>query len=61
MTANPNVLDDVRSLSDAGDGVILVTVQYNFRPGFAGFAIGQMEMQEKAFTRGRKSSVVNRV
>jgi Flp pilus assembly protein TadG len=60
MTADPNVLDDVTSLAEAGNGVVVVVVKYLFKPVFAGFVIHDIPMEETAFARGRRSAVVNR-
>ncbi|MCC7304797.1 MAG: pilus assembly protein [Alphaproteobacteria bacterium] len=59
MSPNPDVLDSVASLAEAGNGVVVVTVQYLFEPIFSGFVTGEIPMQEISFTRGRKSAVVN--
>ncbi len=59
MTANPDVLEDVVSLAEAGNGVVAVSVQYLFEPIFVGFIVNEMTMQEVAFSRGRQSAVVS--
>ncbi len=59
MAPNPDVLNDVAALAEAGSGVVVVAVQYLFEPVFAGFVVDQIPMQEIAFARGRKSAVVN--
>ncbi len=61
MTALTDVLTRVESLAEPNSGVMVVAVQYTFEPVFAGFVVGDIHMQEISFTRGRKSSVVNRV
>jgi Flp pilus assembly protein TadG len=61
MTAVPNILNTVTSLEEPNSGVVIVTVQYKFQPVFANFILGDVEMQEQSFTRGRKSPVVNKV
>ncbi len=66
MAPNANVLADVAPLAEAGSGVMVVTIQYEYDPlflGFSmgGFSIGFIPMEEKAFSRGRKSAVVGRV
>ena len=58
ITANANVLTDVASLAEPNGGVVVVTVEYDFEPVFAGFVIDQISMRETAFSRGRKSAVV---
>lgn len=58
MNPMANILDDVMSLAEAGNGVVVVGVEYEFEPVFAGFIVNQIPMQERAFVRGRKSAVV---
>ena len=60
MPATPDILDRVASLAVPNEGVMVVVVDYTFRPLFSGFVIGDISMQEIAFTRGRKSAVVTR-
>lgn len=60
MSPVADVLTNVASLAEAGNGVVVVTVEYLFEPIFAGFIVDEMPMQETAFTRGRRSAVVNR-
>ncbi len=65
MTASANILDTVVPLAEAGNGVVVVTIQYQYNPLFAGFSMGEFSindtpMQERAFARGRKSAVVSR-
>lgn len=55
-----NVLSSLDGLAVPGEGVVVVTSNYNFEPVFAGFLINQVEMQEVAFARGRLSAVVCR-
>ncbi len=59
MNANASVLDDVMSLAEAGNGVVVVTVRYLFEPVFSGFVVNEIPMEEVAFARGRRSAVVN--
>lgn len=58
MTAISDVLERVASLAEAGDGVLVVTVEYEFEPLFAGFVIDNIPMQEIAFARGRTGAVI---
>lgn len=60
MTPLPDVLTRVVDLAEAGNGVMVVAVEYEFEPIFAGFVIDAIPMQEIAFSRGRKSAVVER-
>lgn len=59
MSANGNVLSQVEALAEANNGVVVVTTQYTFTPVFSGFILGDIEMREIAFARGRRSAVVN--
>jgi Flp pilus assembly protein TadG len=60
MTPDPDVLDRVDALASANNGVMVVNIEYTFVPFFAHFITGDITMQEIAFTRGRKSAVVQR-
>lgn len=60
MTPLADVLTRVESLAEAGEGVMVVAVEYEFEPFFAGFVVDKIYMQEIAFSRGRKSAVVER-
>ena len=59
MTPMVDVLDRVESMAEENNGVVVVSVKYNFEPLFAGFVVNEIPMQEIAFARGRKSAVVN--
>ncbi len=58
MSPMADVLADVQSLAEAGEGVLVVGVRYEFQPIFAGFLVDAIPMHERAFARGRKSPVV---
>lgn len=60
MTRNPNVIESITPLSAPGEGVLVVTVRYDFEPAFAGFLFDTIPMQEMAFVRGRLTSSVSR-
>jgi Flp pilus assembly protein TadG len=60
MAPMANILSDVASMAEAGNGVLVVGVEYSFEPVFAGFIVDDIIMQERAFARGRKSPVVTR-
>lgn len=49
---------DTTDLGGPGEGVVMVRVLYTYTPFFTGFVIGEIEMQEVAYLRGRKSAVV---
>jgi Flp pilus assembly protein TadG len=59
MSENANVFTDVAALAEENSGVVEVTVRYLFEPVFSGFVVGDIQMVEKAFARGRRSAVVN--
>ena len=58
MAPISDVLTRVASLAEAGDGVLVVVVEYEFEPLFAGFVIDNIPMQEIAFARGRTGAVI---
>ena len=58
MTPVSDVLSDVVPLAEAGSGVLVVAVEYQFEPLFGNFVIDAIPMQEIAFARGRRSPVV---
>lgn len=59
ISENTNILNDVASLAEAGSGVVVVAVEYEYRPVFGNFVVGDIPMREVAFARGRKSAVVS--
>ncbi len=56
----PDVLSAVDDLANPDDGVVMVSVAYEYNPVFSGFAVGQIQMNEVAFSRGRRTSVIAR-
>ena len=60
MTEPPEaqIIERVLPLAAAGSGVVMVVSEYLYEPIFAGFVVKQIAMQEVAFARGRRSSVV---
>jgi len=55
---NDIAVESSSALGGPGDGVVIVTAVYNYRPYFANFVIDEINMQEVAFLRGRRSSTV---
>ena len=47
-------------LGTKGEGVMMVTVLYDYKPTFGSMVIDAFRMREVAFARGRRSSVVAR-
>lgn len=60
MSALDNVIERVTPMAEPGEGIMVVAVEYGYKPVFSGFAVGAIDMQEVAFARGRKSAVVSR-
>lgn len=58
MTQNINIPDDASGLGINGEGVVAVTVTYDYRPFFTQSIIGAFNMSETAYMRGRRSSFV---
>ncbi|MGN7439168.1 MAG: TadE/TadG family type IV pilus assembly protein [Alcanivorax sp.] len=56
-----NPLSDVSAVQSANEGVVMVSVAYNYEPLFAGFVMTAFGMEERAFSRGRSTPVVLRV
>lgn len=48
----------VEPIAEAGSGVVMVVANYKYEPIFSDFVIGDINMQEIAFARGRRSAVV---
>ncbi len=55
-----DVLTRVEDLAEAGEGVLVVSVEYNFEPVFAGFIVDAILMREIAFSRGRQGAVIEK-
>ncbi len=60
MDPNPDVLVDSIGLGYENEGVLAVTVRYTYTPYFSNFVVGQIEMQEVSYARGRKGNFVTR-
>ncbi len=60
MTPVANPLGSVSALAAPEEGVIMVSVVYEYAPLISGFAIDVISMRETAFSRGRSKSVVTR-
>lgn len=61
MVPLADVLTRVSSMSEPGNGVVVVAVNYDFQPLFSRLISDVILMQEIAFSRGRKSPVVTRI
>lgn len=63
MTPVADAISRVDALQEADEGVLMVVVKYQYNPLFAGFIMNGftstvVDMQEVAFSRGRRSPVV---
>lgn len=58
MSANHEALESVDGVFDEGEGLVIVTVVYQYTPQFARIFSGDIALTEVAFTRGRRSSTV---
>lgn len=55
---NDDAVDSTEGLGPAGDGLIIVTTTYAFKPFFSHFVVDNIDMKEVAFLHGRKSATV---
>lgn len=55
-----NVLDRAVGLGVDGDGALAVAVTYVYRPFFGRMVIGEIQMEEMTYARGRRTAVVAR-
>jgi hypothetical protein len=60
MTPIADPLGRVDSLAAPEEGVVIVSVVYNYEPLISGFAIDAIGMLETAFSRGRSKAVITR-
>lgn len=60
MTPNADVIQRATGLGVQGEGVMIVTTRYVYRPVFSSVVTDDVVMQEVAVTRGRRSSFVAR-
>lgn len=60
MTGVADPFSAVEALETADEGVVMVSVHYEYEPRFAGFLVSAIDMNEVAFSRGRSTPVVVR-
>lgn len=60
MDPNDNAENLAIGLGVEGEGVLVVTTQYDYTPPFTGTMTEEFTMQEVAVTRGRRSSYISR-
>lgn len=58
MDENDEAVESTVGLGVEGEGLIVVTTTYQFRPYFANFVVDEINMNEVAFLRGRRSATV---
>ncbi len=58
MEANSNALENINGMGEPGDGMVVVTVEYTYKPLFAKHFTSDYNMVEVAYTRGRRSPTV---
>ncbi len=58
MSPNDSAVDSTVGLAPEGEGMIIVTVKYNYTPFFSAVLTDELEFTEVAFTRGRRSPTV---
>lgn len=61
MEANANVLQGSAGLGAQNEGVVAVTVTYNYEPFFAGSITDDISMSEESYVRGRKGLFISKV
>lgn len=60
LSPDPDAADRTYGLGTKGEGVMMVTVVYDYEPTFGNMVIKKFRLRETAFARGRRSSVVTR-
>lgn len=60
MTPIADPIGAVAALQAPDEGLVMVAVEFEYEPIFAGHIISTFDMQEVAFSRGRRSPVVNK-
>ena len=57
--SSADALASSKGLGSSGEGAIVVTMIYDYKPTFGSGVITAFRMQERAFARGRRSPLVN--
>lgn len=58
MVENDIAVDSTSGFAEEGEGLVVVTVEYEYTPFFSHFVVDQINMREVAFLRGRKSATI---
>jgi hypothetical protein len=59
ITTTQAMLDSTVPLAAPGEGLVVVTIDYDYEPVFATYLMDMINMREVAFARGRRSPVVS--
>lgn len=59
MAPNTEVLTKAEGLGDQNEGIIAVTVRYEYHPLFTHYFAGTYTMEEEAYARGRKGGFIS--
>ena len=55
---NDAAVDSTEGLGGPGEGVLIVTAVYKYKPYFSHFVVSEINMEEVAFLRGRRSATI---
>ncbi len=55
---NDGAIQSTKGLGGSGEGVVIVTAGYKYRPFFTHFVTDEINMKEVAFLRGRRSATI---
>ncbi len=55
---NDDAIDSTRLVGSPGDGIVVVTATYEYRPFFSNFIVDTINMEEVAFLHGRRSATI---
>jgi len=58
MATSDDPINDTVGLGGEGEGVVVVSVTYEYQPFFSNFIVNDYVMSERAFLKGRKSLTV---
>lgn len=58
MPPNDDALESTEGLGSVGEGLVIVTARYQYDTFFSKFIVPQIQMQEVAFLKGRKSATI---
>lgn len=58
MDPDEDAINSTDGLGAEGEGVVVVSVNYKYVPFFSNFVVDEINMNERAFLRGRKSATV---